>query len=232
MMDIYMMHGSMDSSCGFLRSWPSRFCEGRGTRFRVFLSSFPNPSQREAPFFLTSLPRFPPPFLEDEASQLWLCPPPPPNAWAPRLGAVRGRVLRPGGPGPPAPGRRRRPHVAATAYRPGAWGRRPSAGEGRAGASDSRRRPPRWDRPVCGGRRRPRGDRPRAAAARGGSQGARLKKKERGRRKLRKREILARHRRSPAQARDKDCRGAQRERGMRDVGNGNGNGNWKGDDPQ
>ena len=44
----------------------------------------------------------------------------------------------------------------------------------------------------------------------------------------------ARHRRSPAQARDDNGRGAQRERGMRDVGkgNGNGNGNWKGDDPQ
>ena len=82
--------------------------------------------------------------------------------------------------------------------------------------------PPRLDRPALGGPLGQRGGRPRAAAARGGSQGARLKKKEWGRRKLRKREILARHRRSPAQATSNTGRGAQRERGMRDVGNGEG----------
>ena len=139
MMDIYIVHGSMDSSCGFLRSWPSYFCEGSRTRFRVFLSSFPNPSQREAPFFLASLPRFPPTlFGRRGLSAVAL---PPPNAWAPRHGAVRGRGTRPGGPGPPAPGRRRRPHVAATAYRPGAWGCRPRR--------ERRRRRPPDVRPPC-----------------------------------------------------------------------------------
>ena len=176
MMDVYIVHGWMDSSCGFLRSWPSYFCEGSRMRFRVFLSSFPNPSQREAPFFLTSLPRFPP-FWKTRPLSCGFAPP--------QMLGRRGTELLEAA----ARGQEARARQLLAAGADPTW-RQPQTGPGPGGVvrgGRGERAPPtvaavmpRFDRPACGGPQRPRGGRPRAAAARGGSGRAPQKRRNGG----------------------------------------------------
>ena len=173
-----------------------RFCEGSRTRFRVFLSSLPNLSQREAPFFLAPCPGSPT-LLEDEAFQC----------------------------GFPLPllGRRGRELYNATGRGEEAEVRRLLA----KGAD------PTWKNPgtLFGFDYTPRAGGPRRCPASEAVDAP--QKEERGGVSSGKEKSWPALR-SPAQATNSIGRGAQRDRGMREVGNGNGNGNGngKGDDPQ